>query len=583
MKRQTVNQTLKRLAVDLASHPFLLFLAFLGTIAQVGLSIYLPILIGQVIDQVLVAGSSPVFWQIFLQMLLVVIGNTLVQWANPLLYNRLIFSYTRDLRERIIHKLHRLPIAFVDRQGSGEMVSRVTTDIEQLAAGLTMIFNQFFIGVLMILVSILAMLQIHLLMTLLVLLLTPLSMVISRFIAKKSYHLFQKQTETRGIQTQLIEESLSQQTIIQSFNAQTEFIQRLREAHDNYSGYSQSAIFYSSTVNPSTRFVNALIYALLAGVGAYRIMMGSTLTVGRLVTFLNYVQQYTKPFNDISSVLAELQSALACVERIYGVLDSPEVAETGKEVLTTSDQVKGAISFKHVSFGYHPEKILIKDLSIDIPAGSKVAIVGPTGAGKSTLINLLMRFYPISSGDILLDGQSIYDYTRVSLRQQFGMVLQETWLTQGTIHDNIAFGNPEASREQVIAAAKAANADFFIQQLPQGYDTKLENAGESLSVGQAQLLTIARVFLAIPKILILDEATSSIDTRTEVLVQDAFAKLMKGRTSFIIAHRLSTIQDADLILVLVDGDIVEYGNHQELMDRKGKYYQMQKAAAFSSE
>ena len=583
MRRQTANQTLKRLAKDLASHPFLLFLAFLGTIAQVALSIYLPILIGQVIDQVLVIGSSSVFWQIFLQMILVVIGNTLVQWVNPLLYNRLIFSYTRDLRERIIHKLHRLPIAFVDRQGSGEMVSRVTTDIEQLAAGLTMIFNQFFIGVLMILVSILAMLQIHLLMTLLVLLLTPLSMVISRFIAKRSYHLFQKQTETRGIQTQLIEESLSQQTIIQSFNAQAEFIQRLREANDNYAGYSQSAIFYSSTVNPSTRFVNSLIYALLAGVGAYRIMMGSTLTIGRLVTFLNYVQQYTKPFNDISSVLAELQSALACAERVYAVLESSEVAETGKEVLT-SNQVKGAISFKHVSFGYHPEKILIKDLSIDIPAGSKVAIVGPTGAGKSTLINLLMRFYPINSGDILLDGRSIYDYySRASLRQQFGMVLQETWLKQGTIHDNIAFGNPDASREQVIAAAKAANADFFIQQLPQGYDTKLENAGESLSVGQAQLLTIARVFLAIPKILILDEATSSIDTRTEVLVQDAFAKLMKGRTSFIIAHRLSTIQDADLILVLVDGDIVEYGNHEELMTRKGKYYQMQQAATFSPE
>ncbi|MDU6351831.1 MAG: ABC transporter ATP-binding protein, partial [Streptococcus mitis] len=387
---------------------------------------------------------------------------------------------------------------------------------------------------------------------------------------------------TRGIQTQLIEESLSQQTIIQSFNAQEEFIQRLHEANANYAGYSQSAIFYSSTVNPSARFVNALIYALLAGVGAYRIMIGSTLTIGRLVTFLNYVQQYTKPFNDISSVLAELQSALACAERVYGVLESPEVAETGKAVLT-SDQVKGAISFKHVSFGYNPEKILIKDLSIDIPAGSKVAIVCPTGAGKSTLINLLMRFYPINSGDILLDGKSIYDYSRASLRQQFGMVLQETWLKQGTIHDNIAFGNPEGSREQVIAAAKAANADFFIQQLPQGYDTKLENAGESLSVGQAQLLTIARVFLAIPKILILDEATSSIDTRTEVLVQDAFDKLMKGRTSFIIAHRLSTIQDADLILVLVDGDIVEYGNHQDLITRKGKYYQMQQAADFSFE
>lgn len=582
MKGKHASQTLKRLAKDLASHPVLLFLAFLGTIAQVALSIYLPILIGQVIDQVLVTGSSQVFWQIFLQMILVVIGNTLVQWANPLLYNRLIFSYTRDLREKIIDKLHRLPIALVDRQGSGEMVSRVTTDIEQLAAGLNMIFNQFFIGVLMILVSILAMLQIHLLMTLLVLLLTPLSMVISRFIAKKSYHLFQKQTESRGIQTQLIEESLTQQTIIQSFNAQEEFIERLHEANDNYAGYSQSAIFYSSTVNPSTRFVNALIYALLAGVGALRIMAGSTLTVGRLVTFLNYVQQYTKPFNDISSVLAELQSALACAERVYTVLESPEITETGLKELN-SDQVKGAISFKHVSFGYNPEKILIKDLSIDIPAGSKVAIVGPTGAGKSTLINLLMRFYPINFGDILLDGRSIYDYTRASLRQQFGMVLQETWLKQGTIHDNIAFGNPGASREQVIAAAKAANADFFIQQLPQVYDTKLENAGETLSVGQAQLLTIARVFLTIPKILILDEATSSIDTRTEVLVQDAFAKLMKGRTSFIIAHRLSTIQDADLILVLVDGDIVEHGNHEELMVRKGKYYQMQKAAAFSPE
>ena len=582
MRRQKSNQTFKCLAKDLVSHPFLLFLASVGTLAQVGLSIYLPILIGQVIDQVLVTDSTQTFWQIFLQMVFVVGANTLVQWANPLLYNRLIYSYTRDLRERMIQKLHRLPIAFVDRQGSGEMVSRVTTDIEQLTAGLAMIFNQFFIGILIILVSILSMLQIHLLMTLLVLILTPLSILISRYIAKRSYHLFQNQTETRGILTQLIEESLSQQTIIQSFNAQEEFIKRLREANTNYAGYSQSAIFYSSTVNPTTRFVNALIYVLLAGVGAYRIMIGSTLTIGRLVTFLNYIQQYTKPFNNISAVLAELQSAIACADRIYAVLECPEVTETGMDELL-SDQVKGAISFKKVSFGYHPEKTLIKDLSIDIPAGSKVAIVGPTGAGKSTLINLLMRFYPINSGDILLDGKSIYDVSRASLRQKFGMVLQETWLKQGTIHDNIAFSSPNASREEVIAAAKAANADFFIQQLPQGYDTLLENAGESLSVGQAQLLTIARVFLSIPKILILDEATSSIDTRTEMLVQDAFSKLMKGRTSFIIAHRLSTIKDADLILVLVDGDIVEQGNHHDLMAKKGKYYQMQQASAFSSD
>lgn len=582
MRRQKSNQTFKCLAKDLVSHPFLLFLASVGTLAQVGLSIYLPILIGQVIDQVLVTDSTQTFWQIFLQMVFVVGANMLVQWANPLLYNRLIYSYTRDLRERMIQKLHRLPIAFVDRQGSGEMVSRVTTDIEQLTAGLAMIFNQFFIGILIILVSILSMLQIHLLMTLLVLILTPLSILISRYIAKRSYHLFQNQTETRGILTQLIEESLSQQSLIQSFNAQEEFIKRLREANTNYAGYSQSAIFYSSTVNPTTRFVNALIYALLAGVGAYRIMIGSTLTIGRLVTFLNYIQQYTKPFNDISAVLAELQSAIACADRIYAVLECPEVTETGMDELL-SDQVKGAISFKKVSFGYHPEKTLIKDLSIDIPAGSKVAIVGPTGAGKSTLINLLMRFYPINSGDILLDGKSIYDVSRASLRQKFGMVLQETWLKQGTIHDNIAFSSPNASREEVIAAAKAANADFFIQQLPQGYDTLLENAGESLSVGQAQLLTIARVFLSIPKILILDEATSSIDTRTEMLVQDAFSKLMKGMTSFIIAHRLSTIKDADLILVLVDGDIVEQGNHHDLMAKKGKYYQMQQASAFSSD
>ena len=582
MKHKTSPSSLRRLTRDLLQARWLFLLASLGTVAQVALTVLLPVLIGNAVDSVLLPQAEQHLMPILGQMLLVILANTLIQWLNPLLYNQLVYRYSQQLRQGVIKKVHYLPLAYLDRQGTGDLVSRVTTDLEQLSNGLLMVFNQFFVGLLTILVTIISMARLDFFLLLLVLLLTPLSLFLARFIARKSFSFFQRQTQARGAQTQLIEESLTQESLIQAFNAQEQFDTAFTRSNQIYADYSQAAIFYSSTVNPSTRFVNALIYALLAGVGAYRIMMGSTLTIGRLVTFLNYVQQYTKPFNDISSVLAELQSALACAERVYAVLESPEIAETGKEILT-SDQVKGAISFKHVSFGYHPEKILIKNLSIDIPAGSKVAIVGPTGAGKSTLINLLMRFYPINSGDILLDGRSIYDYTRASLRQQFGMVLQETWLKQGTIHDNIAFGNPEASREQVIAAAKAANADFFIQQLPKGYDTKLENAGKSLSVGQAQLLTIARVFLAIPKILILDEATSSIDTRTEVLVQDAFAKLMKGRTSFIIAHRLSTIQDADLILVLVDGDIVEHGNHQDLMTRKGKYYQMQKAAAFSSE
>ena len=579
MKQKTY---LWRLLADIAKQPIWLILASLGTILQVLLTVYIPILIGRAIDLVVLPDAAHLILPLILQMGLVILFATLIQWLNPLIYNQMIYRYSKDLREKVIQKVHVLPLSYLDRQGTGDLVSRLTTDVEQLNNGLFMVFSQFFVGLLTILVTIASMARLDWMMMGMVLILTPLSLFIARFIAKRSHHLFRMQTQSRGVQTQMIEESLSQESLLQAFNAQDAFHRKFIEINGDYAGYSQEAIFYSSTVNPATRFVNALIYALVTGFGAFRILSGTSFTVGQLVTFLNYVNQYTKPFNDISSVLAELQSALACAERVYAVLKSPEVTETGLKELN-SDQVKGAISFKRVSFGYNPEKILIKDLSIDIPAGSKVAIVGPTGAGKSTLINLLMRFYPINSGDILLDGHSIYDYTRASLRQQFGMVLQETWLKQGTIHDNIAFGNPDASREQVIAAAKAANADFFIQQLPQGYDTKLENAGESLSVGQAQLLTIARVFLAIPKILILDEATSSIDTRTEVLVQDAFAKLMKGRTSFIIAHRLSTIQDADLILVLVDGDIVEYGNHQDLMARKGKYYQMQKAAAFSSE
>ena len=576
MKTRYSKSGLKRLASDLLQQRWLFLLATIGTIVQVALTIYLPILIGNAVDSVLLPDASQHLLPILSKMGMVIVANTAIQWLNPLIYNQLIYSYSQKLRDAVIQKIHRLPLAYLDHQGSGDLVSRLTTDVEQLNNGLLMVFNQFFVGVLTILVTIVTMARIDFFMMILVLLLTPLSMLIARFIARKSYKLFQKQTTARGLQTQLIEESFSQESLIHSFNAQEQFITDFTKGNESYADYSQDAIFYSSTVNPATRFVNALIYAMIVGFGAARIINGSSFTVGQLVTFLNYVNQYTKPFNDISSVMAELQSALACAERLYMILDEKEVVETGKKELT-SEAVQGAVHFEHVRFGYEKDKPLIHDLNMTVPAGSKVAIVGPTGAGKSTLINLLMRFYNVDAGKIKLDDRDISDYTRVSFRQQFGMVLQETWLKTGTIHENIAFGRPEASREEVIAAAKAANAHFFIQQLPHGYDTYLADAGDSLSQGQRQLLTIARVFLAVPKILILDEATSSIDTRTEVLIQEAFNKLMVGRTSFIIAHRLSTIQNADIILVLVDGDIVEHGSHQELMRAQGVYYQMQTA------
>lgn len=571
MKQKTY---LRRLLADIGKQPIWLILASLGTILQVLLTVYIPILIGQAVDLVVLPDAAHLLLQLILQMSLVILFVSLIQWLNPLLYNQMIYRYSKDLREKVIQKVHVLPLSYLDRQGAGDLVSRLTTDVEQLNNGLFMVFNQFFVGLLTILVTIASMARLDWMMMGMVLILTPLSLFIARFIAKRSYHLFQMQTQARGAQTQMIEESLSQESLLQAFNAQDQFKDKFIEINGDYAGYSQEAIFYSSTVNPATRFVNALIYALVTGFGAFRILSGTGFTVGQLVTFLNYVNQYTKPFNDISSVLAELQSALACAERLYSVLDQEEVRESGKKDLQ-EEAVEGAVQFDRVSFGYRPDQPLIKDLSISIPPASKVAIVGPTGAGKSTLINLLMRFYEVDQGCLLLDQEAVTSYTLASYRNQFGMVLQETWLKVGTVHENIAFGRPDASREEVVQAAKAANADFFIQQLPDGYDTYLADAGDSLSQGQRQLLTIARVFLAVPKILILDEATSSIDTRTELLIQDAFNKLMVGRTSFVIAHRLSTIENADLILVMVDGDIVEHGNHTELMALKGVYYNMQ--------
>ena len=578
MKQKTY---LRRLLADIGKQRIWLILASLGTILQVLLTVYIPILIGQAIDLVMLPDAAHLLLPLILQMGLVILFSSLIQWLNPLVYNQMIYRYSKDLREKVIQKVHVLPLSYLDRQGTGDLVSRLTTDVEQLNNGLFMVFNQFFVGLLTILVTIASMARLDWMMMGMVLILTPLSLFIARFIAKRSYHLFRMQTQARGAQTQMIEESLSQESLLQAFNAQGQFKDKFIEINGDYAGYSQEAIFYSSTVNPATRFVNALIYALVTGFGAFRILSGTGFTVGQLVTFLNYVNQYTKPFNDISSVLAELQSALACAERLYSVLDQEEVKESGKKDLQ-EEAVEGAVQFDHISFGYRPDQPLIKDLSVSIPPASKVAIVGPTGAGKSTLINLLMRFYEVDQGRLLLDQEAVTSYTLASYRKQFGMVLQETWLKVGTVHENIAFGCPDASREDVIQAAKAANADFFIQQLPDGYDTYLADAGDSLSQGQRQLLTIARVFLAVPKILILDEATSSIDTRTELLIQDAFNKLMVGRTSFVIAHRLSTIENADLILVMVDGNIVEHGDHSELMAQKGIYYKMQTAQLSSN-
>ncbi|HEL9630263.1 TPA: ABC transporter ATP-binding protein [Streptococcus suis] len=568
-----MNQTsFKQLIRLVWNQPLRMSLLLIGTVAQVLLTVYLPILIGQAVDAVLLADSH-LLLVLLGKMGLVIVLNTLVQCYLPLLTNRLVYGMVADLREQVYIKLHQLPLSYLDRQSVGDLVARFASDSEQLTNGLLMIFNQFFIGLLTILLTIFTMARLDMTMMLVVVALTPLSLLVARYIAKKSYGYYRQQTQARGQQSQLLEESISQLTLVQTFNAQEQFTEHFQAVNEQYAFHSQKAIFTSSTVNPSTRFVNALIYALLAGLGAMRIMAGN-FTVGSLTTFLNYASQYSKPFNDISSVLSELQSALACADRLFVILGQASIDDQAERKID-SEELKGAISFENVSFSYRDDQSLIEDLNIDVKSGQKIAIVGPTGAGKSTMINLLMRFYDVTAGQIVLDGVPISQYSREDLRRQIGMVLQETWIKSGTIHDNIAYGYPNATRELVIEAAKAANADFFIRQLPEGYDTVLTDGGASLSQGQRQLLSIARVFVKIPKILILDEATSSIDTRTELLVQEAFAKLMEGRTSFIIAHRLSTIQSADLILVMVDGKIVEQGNHDDLMAKQGIYYQMQ--------
>ncbi len=571
------KETLKRLVQLLVDYKLLLTLLLGLSIAQVGLTVYLPILIGRTVDSIIGPGQVDFsnVQTILMQMVVVVLINTLVQWILPLIYQKISYELTRDLRQDALDKIHTMPLSYIDRQGAGDLVSRLTTDSEQLNDGLLLVFEQLLIGVLTILFTLIMMFRINPVMMGVVAILTPISLLVSQVIARKSYEKFSESVSLRGEQSELVEESVTQNEIITLFNIHKSKQAQFEEVNDAYSDFSEKATFYSSTVNPITRFINALIYAGVTFMGAV-LIINQALTVGGLTVFLNYAREYTKPFNDISNVLAELQSALASANRLFEILDGPSEVETGTKEYD-SEAVQGAVGFEDVDFSYDKNVELIQDLNVEVTPGMKVAIVGPTGAGKSTMINLIMRFYETDHGDITLDGEPITDYTRASLREQLGMVLQEVWLKSGTVHENIAYGFPNASRETVIRAAKAAHAHKFIEALPEGYDTVLTDGGLTLSKGEQQLLSIARIFVSIPKVLILDEATSSIDTRTEMEIQEAFAKLMEGRTSFIIAHRLSTIQDADLILVMQDGQVVEQGDHHELMNREGLYHQMQVA------
>lgn len=569
------KSTLTRLVQLLFNRKHLLVLSLLGAIIQVALTVYIPVLIGNAINQVIAEGQVNFdnLKPILLRMCIVILLNAFIQWLNPLLYNKMTFETVQGLRQDVLNKLHSVPLNYIDQHSTGDLVSRISTDAEQLSDGINMIFNQFLVGILTIVVTVITMGKLDLVMMFLVVCLTPLSLLVARFIANRSYKYFRYQTLTRGVQSQIVEESIQQGELVRLFNTHEKTTEDFVKANNDYMENSQKAIFYSSITAPTTRFINAMIYAVITFFGAVRILRG-TFSVGELTTFLNYANQYTKPFNDISNVLSELQSALACAERLFDVIDQIDEVETGHAKLNDST-IQGKVNFNKVAFSYVEHQPLIEDLTLSVKPGMRVAIVGPTGAGKSTLINLLMRFYDLNSGQILLDDHPTTDFTRESVRAQFGMVLQETWLKSGTIHDNIAYGYPNATRELVIEAAKAAHADHFIRQLPNGYDTLVTDGGDSLAQGQRQLLSIARIFVKVPHMLILDEATSSIDTRTEILIQEAFNSLMEGRTSFVIAHRLSTIQTADLILVMNQGKIIEQGNHHNLMQMKGFYYQMQ--------
>lgn len=569
--QKTSSQTVKKVIIRIKKYWVFLILSIIMATITVASSLYVPILVGNAIDYIV--GPSNVNFRLIAQILAeigVVIGITaLSQWIMNICNNKITYHVTRDIRDEAIEKIEHLPLKYIDGHSYGEIVSRVIADVDQFADGLLMGFTQFFSGVMTILGTLGFMLSINVKITLVVVLITPVSFFVASFIAKRTYKMFKLQSETRGEQTALIDEMIGGQKVVSAYCHEEEAVRQFDEINDRLQKYSLNAIFFSSITNPSTRFVNSLVYAGVAVTGAISAIYGR-LTVGQLSCFLSYANQYTKPFNEISGVVTELQNAIACASRVFELIEEePEVAESSNAV--NLENVDGRVDLNDVEFSYVPDKKLIEDFNLHVKKGQKIAIVGPTGCGKTTIINLLMRFYDVNSGSIDVSGVDIRELTRRSLRAGYGMVLQDTWLKSGTIRENIIMGRPDATDEEIIEAAKAAHSHGFIKRLPNGYDTVIGEDGGSLSQGQKQLLCITRVMLCHPPMLILDEATSSIDTRTEIKIQNAFNKLMEGRTSFIVAHRLSTIQSADVILVMKDGHIIEQGNHEELLAKNGFY------------
>ena len=552
--------------------PYSLFVVCSLIVAAVSVAaqLYIPILCGDAIDLMLGKGNVDFagVGRIIVEVLVVAVVAAFAQWLLSVCNNRITFSVSRDLRNEALRKIQTLPLSYLDSHPSGDIVSRMVADVDTFADGLLMGFTQLFSGVLTILGTLLFMLSENVVITLVVVCITPLSLLVASFLAKRSYKYFQGQSSVRGEQTALVNEMIEGQKVVQAFGHEAESLTAFDEVNGRLQDVSLKAIFFSSLTNPATRFVNNIVYAGVGLVGALYAVRGG-ITIGQLSVFLNYANQYTKPFNEISGVVTELQNALACAARVFELLDADDQIPEAENASVL--QPDGHVQLEDVSFRYLPDRPLIEGLSLDVKPGQRIAIVGPTGCGKTTLINLLMRFYDVNGGSIKVSGADIRSVTRASLRGSYGMVLQDTWLRAGTVRENIAYGKPDATLDEVVAAAKAAHADSFIRRLPDGYDTVIAEDGGNISQGQKQLLCIARVMLCLPPMLILDEATSSIDTRTEVRIQKAFARMMQGRTSFIVAHRLSTIREADVILVMKDGHIVEQGNHDELLAAGGFY------------